>query len=215
MSRMVGCEPSRGSCRVFCIYGQKPSMRPKRGRVICHYGAYERCKRHSCRLFHGCGHFLGVEGDGEEGEVHGGLVLAEVPEALVLHVVLHLAEDGLGLYGTPRAVFEPPPRGEPLPRLSLELHQAVVGRYGPCGGHALVAPPAQRASLAASRLVHRRLGDEAAVRPRVDGADTLHVLPHPPHSCFVFSKLMRSTRLLMSGSSEAFPLRWQRLSRKR
>ena len=54
----------------------------------------------------------------------------------------------------------------------------MVGRYGPCGGLALVAPPAQRASLAACSPVHGGLGDEAAVRPRVDGVDALHVLPH-------------------------------------
>ena len=41
------------------------------------------------------------------GEVHSDLVLAEVPESFVLHIVFYLTEDGLGLYGTPRAVFEP------------------------------------------------------------------------------------------------------------
>ena len=45
-----------------------------------------------------CGPFLDVECDGEEGKVHGDLVFAEVAEALVLHVVLHLPEHGLGLY---------------------------------------------------------------------------------------------------------------------
>ena len=48
---------------------------------------------------HYSGHFLDVEGDGEEGKVHGDLVFAEVAEALVLHVVLHLPEHGLRLYG--------------------------------------------------------------------------------------------------------------------
>ena len=42
-----------------------------------------------------CSHFLDVEGDGEEGKVHGDLVFAEVAEALVMHVVLHLPEHGL------------------------------------------------------------------------------------------------------------------------
>ena len=47
-----------------------------------------------------CGHFLDVEGDGEEGKVHGDLVFAEVAEAFVVHVVLHLPEHGLRLYGS-------------------------------------------------------------------------------------------------------------------
>ena len=55
---------------------------------------------------HFCCHFLDVEGDGEEGKVHRDLVFAEVSEALVVHVVLHLPEHGLGLYGSPGAVFE-------------------------------------------------------------------------------------------------------------
>ena len=47
-----------------------------------------------------CGHFLDVEGDGEEGKVHGDLVFAEVAEAFVVHVALHLPEHGLRLYGS-------------------------------------------------------------------------------------------------------------------
>ena len=47
-----------------------------------------------------CGPFLDVEGDGEEGKVHCDLVFAEVSEALVVHVVLHLPEHGLRLYGS-------------------------------------------------------------------------------------------------------------------
>ena len=39
-----------------------------------------------------CGHFLYVEGNGEEGKVHSDLVFAEVPEPFVLHVCLHLPE---------------------------------------------------------------------------------------------------------------------------
>ena len=49
---------------------------------------------------HFCGHFLDVEGDGEEGKVHSDLVFAEVAEALVMHVVLHLPEHGLRFYGS-------------------------------------------------------------------------------------------------------------------
>ena len=53
----------------------------------------------SVRFRHFCGHFLDVEGYGEEGEVHRDLVFAEVPEASVLHAVFHLPEHGFGLYG--------------------------------------------------------------------------------------------------------------------
>ena len=66
----------------------------------------------SGRFCHHRGHFLDVEGDGEEGKVHGDLVFAEVSEALVVHVVLHLPEHGLRLYGPPGAVFEPFVGGE-------------------------------------------------------------------------------------------------------
>ena len=41
-------------------------------------------------------HFLDVEGNGEEGKVHRDLVFAEVSEAAVCHVELHLSEDGFG-----------------------------------------------------------------------------------------------------------------------
>ena len=50
---------------------------------------------------HFCGHFLDVEGYGEEGEVHQDLVFAEVSEAFVAHVEFHLPEHGLRFYGSP------------------------------------------------------------------------------------------------------------------
>ena len=55
---------------------------------------------------HFCSHFPDVEGHGEEGKVHCDLVLAEVAEALVPHVVFHLSEDGLWFYRTFGAVFK-------------------------------------------------------------------------------------------------------------
>ena len=51
-------------------------------------------------------HFLYIEGNGEEGKVHRDLVFAEVPEAAVCHVGLHLSEDGFGFYASSSAVFE-------------------------------------------------------------------------------------------------------------
>ena len=51
-----------------------------------------------------CGHFLDVEGNGEEGKVHCYLVLAEVLETFVLHVVLHLSEDRFWFYRAVGAV---------------------------------------------------------------------------------------------------------------
>ena len=51
------------------------------------------------------GHFLEIEGDGEEGKVHSDLVHAEVAEASVVHIVFHLAENGLGLYASSSPVL--------------------------------------------------------------------------------------------------------------
>ena len=51
------------------------------------------------------GHFLDVKGNGEEGKVHRDLVFAEVTEASVVHIVFHLAENGLGLYASSTPVF--------------------------------------------------------------------------------------------------------------
>ena len=51
-------------------------------------------------FFHFSGHFLDVERDSEEGKVHRDLVFAEVAEAFVMHVILHLLEHGLRLYGS-------------------------------------------------------------------------------------------------------------------
>lgn len=68
-----------------------------------------------------CGHFLYVEGNGEEGKVHSDLVFTEVPEPFVLHVCLHLPENRFRLC----ASFPPVPdsllRCQPLSRISLVL----------------------------------------------------------------------------------------------
>ena len=50
-------------------------------------------------------HFLDVEGYGEEGKVHCDLVFAEVAEAAVCHVELHLTKDGFRLDASSSAVF--------------------------------------------------------------------------------------------------------------
>ena len=52
-------------------------------------------------------HFLYVEGYGEEGEVHGDLVFAEVPEVAVCHVELHLPKYGFRLDASPSPVPDP------------------------------------------------------------------------------------------------------------
>ena len=51
-------------------------------------------------------HFLEIEGDGEEGKVHGDLVFAEVTEPFISHVVFHLAEDCLGFYASSSPVLQ-------------------------------------------------------------------------------------------------------------
>ena len=60
-----------------------------------------------CHSFHRSNHFLDIEGSGEEGKVHSDLVLTEVAEALVVHIVFHLPEDGLWLYWAVGSVLEP------------------------------------------------------------------------------------------------------------
>ena len=45
-------------------------------------------------------HFFQIEGDGEEGKVHVDLVLTEVTEPFITHIVFHLAEDCLRLYAS-------------------------------------------------------------------------------------------------------------------
>ena len=53
-----------------------------------------------------CAHFLDVEGNGKEGKVHRDLVFAEVAEAAVCHIELHLSKDGFGLYASSPPVSE-------------------------------------------------------------------------------------------------------------
>ena len=103
--------------------------------------------RHITLLFGFSGHFLDVEGNGKEGKVHGDLVLTEVAEAFVVHVVLHLSEDRLRLYGTLGAVLKSFFRGQPLARLALVFHEAVVDLNLPVTVPLLVASPSQGASL--------------------------------------------------------------------
>ena len=123
-------------------------------------------------------HFLDIEGHGEEGKVHGDLVLAEMPESLVLHVVLDLAEDRLWFYGAFRPVPKSSLRGQPLPCPAPVLHQAVVDINLPFSLDPPVAPPAERASLAPPRTVDGAHGHVAAVGPLILCADPFHVLAH-------------------------------------
>ena len=102
---------------------------------------------------HFCSHFLDIECYGEEGKIHGDLVLAEMPESLVLHVVLDLTEDRLWFYGAFRPVPKSSLRGQPLPCPAPILHQAVVDLNLPFSLGPPVAPPAEWASLANSWAV--------------------------------------------------------------
>ena len=117
-----------------------------------------------CRPFHRSNHFLDVEGSGEECKVHSDLVLAEVTEALLLHVVFHLPEDGLRLYGTVGPVLQAFFRGKPLPGLLLVFHQLVVGPDRPCRFPALIASPSS-AGIPRSSSPCRRLSASGIRRP--------------------------------------------------
>ena len=70
--------------------------------------------------------FLQIEGDGEEGKVHGDLVLAEVTEPFITHIVFHLAEDSLGFYTSSSSVFQSFFGGKEFTGLFLILVEAVI-----------------------------------------------------------------------------------------
>ena len=129
-------------------------------------------------FWHFCSHFLDVEGNGEEGKVHGDLVLAEMTESFVVHVVLHLPEDRLWLYGAFRPVFQPLLGGEPFPCLAPVFQEQVVGHYLPLPLLPLVASPSERASVAPLRPIDRAHGNVAALGPLMLCADPFHVLAH-------------------------------------
>ena len=127
---------------------------------------------------HFCGHFLDVEGDGEECKVHGDLVFAEVPEALVVHVVLHLPEHGLGLYGSLGAVFEPFLGVEVFPCPLLVGDEPVADLDLSVTSFLPVTLRPQRAAMAALCAVGGHLDDVAALSPVVACAHAPHVLSH-------------------------------------
>ena len=71
------------------------------------------------------GVFLDVEGNGEEAKVHIDLVLAPVPEPLVLLVELHLPEDGLWLCRPLTPVHQPLLAEQLLPRALFVFSQRM------------------------------------------------------------------------------------------
>ena len=99
-------------------------------------------------------------------------------ESFVLHVVLHLSEDGLRLYGAVGSMHQSFLRGEPVPCLLLVLHKALVGSYLPHRILTLIAFSPERAPLAVFCPVDTCLGVVSTIRLVVAGADTYHVLAH-------------------------------------
>ena len=93
-------------------------------------------------------HFLDVEGNGEEGKVHGDLVFAEVSEAAVCHVELHLPEDRFRLYTSSPPVSESFFGCEQLPGFAFVFVQSVV--YLDCASVAfgLITETSQRTAFA-------------------------------------------------------------------
>ena len=71
-------------------------------------------------------HFLDVEGNGKEGKVHCDLVFAEVTEAAVCHVELHLSEDGFRLDASSPSVLKSFLRGQQFACFSFVLVEPVV-----------------------------------------------------------------------------------------
>ena len=127
---------------------------------------------------HFCGHFLYVEGDGEECKVHRDLVFAEVAEALVAHVVLHLPEHSLRLYGSPGAVFEPFLGVEVFPCPLLVGDEPVADLDLSVASFLPVTLRPQRAAMAALCPVGGHLDDVAALGFFMPCAHAPHVLSH-------------------------------------
>ena len=71
-------------------------------------------------------HFLDVEGNGEEGKVHRDFVFAEVSEASVCHIELHLSEDGFGFDTPASSMFESFFGCEQLPGFAFVFVQPMV-----------------------------------------------------------------------------------------
>ena len=98
---------------------------------------------------------MDVEGNGEEAKVHVDLVLAPVPEPLVLLVELHLTEDGLRLYRPLAPVHQALLAEQLLPRPLLVFSQMMVHAEDPVALLPFVAYAPERASPAVLRLVVR------------------------------------------------------------
>ena len=71
-------------------------------------------------------HFIDIECNGEEGKVHRYHVFAEVTEASVCHVGLHLPEDSFRLNTASPPVFESHFGSKHLPCFSFVFVQPVV-----------------------------------------------------------------------------------------
>ena len=129
-------------------------------------------------FWHFCCHFLEIEGHGEEGKIHGDLVLAEMVESLVLHVVLYLPEDRLRFNRALRPVFESSLGREPFPCLAPVFQKQVVGRHLPFTLLPPVTTPPERASVTPLRTVDGAHGNVSALVPLMLRADPFHVLAH-------------------------------------
>ena len=98
-------------------------------------------------------HFLDVEGYGEEGKVHCDLVFAEVPEAAVCHIELHLSEDGFRFDASSAPVLESFFRCKKFPCLSFVFIESVIDFDCSSVASGLVAQAPQRAALTVLRPV--------------------------------------------------------------
>ena len=125
-----------------------------------------------------CAHFLQVEGNGKESEVHEDLFQPEVSETFIPHVVLHLPGHRLGFYGAAGTVHQSFFRVKPFARFPFVLSQAVVHLYGAVSRLGLEALSPERAAFTTRRPVLGRFRRVAACRPAVHGAAAVHALSH-------------------------------------
>lgn len=121
-------------------------------------------------------HLLDIEGHGKEGKVHRDLVIPEVAETPVCHVILCLSEDSLRLDA---ALSSPPDTflgSEPFPCLSLVFSQPVVDLYDSSVCLCLVTQAAEWASLAVLRSIACAFGAIPAAGRSPGRSDAFHVL---------------------------------------
>ena len=80
---------------------------------------------------HYCTHLFYIEGNGKEGEVHKDLVLSEMPETFVVHVIFYLPEHGFRFYASSPPVFQPFLGAEQLFGFLLVFPEPVIQLYRP------------------------------------------------------------------------------------